>query len=250
MPEEQVGAVYGAGDGSYALINYATEKQTTTVSLPGASSSVFISRDQRYVFAANQTAHTLTVQDRYSGHQLWVESAQRLPRLHQSQRFRRLGLRAEQQPGLQRSISCRRTSRRPPMRRIANRKTCPCIACCPWPGTFDRPTKAVFSADGTTALCTQLRPGVRRHPGQRQLPAGRRDHHPERCAGTARRPTAVTATVPIPGGDHGRHREWKSLVPRGAATATRWLFCRVPLYSRYQRASRSQVLTPSAMGRI
>ena len=67
MPEEQAGAVYGAGDGSYALLNYASEKQTTTVSLPGASSSVFISHDQRYVFAANQTAHTLTVQDRGLG---------------------------------------------------------------------------------------------------------------------------------------------------------------------------------------
>ena len=68
MPEEQAGAVYGAGDGSYALLNYASEKQTTTVSLPGQSSSVFISRDQRYVFAANQTAHTLTVQDRVLGY--------------------------------------------------------------------------------------------------------------------------------------------------------------------------------------
>jgi hypothetical protein len=67
MPEEQAGAVYGSGDGSFALLNYATEKQTTTVSLPGASSSVFISRDQRYVFAANQTAHVLTVQDRALG---------------------------------------------------------------------------------------------------------------------------------------------------------------------------------------
>ena len=69
MPEEQAGAVYGAGDGSYALLNYGSEKQNTTVSAcPVQSSSVFISRDQRYVFAANQTAHTLTVQDRGS----WV----------------------------------------------------------------------------------------------------------------------------------------------------------------------------------
>ena len=67
LPEEQAGAVYGAGDGSYALLNYAQEKQNTTVSLPGASSSVYISHDQRYVFAASQTAHTLTIQDRTLG---------------------------------------------------------------------------------------------------------------------------------------------------------------------------------------
>ena len=102
MPEEQAGAVYGAGDGSYALLNYGSEKQTTTVSLPGASSSVYISRDQRYVFAASQTAHTLTVQDRTLGAQLWVECAQRLSRLHQPQRVGSPGLRAGQQPGLQR----------------------------------------------------------------------------------------------------------------------------------------------------
>jgi hypothetical protein len=67
MPEEQAGAAYGAGDGSFALLNYASEKQTTTVSLPGASSSVYISHDQRYVFAASQTAHTVSVLDRTLG---------------------------------------------------------------------------------------------------------------------------------------------------------------------------------------
>ncbi len=75
MPEEQAGAVYGSGDGSFALVSYAAEKQSSSVSLPGQSSSVFISRDQRYVFAANQTAHTLTVQDRVLGYELWVECA-------------------------------------------------------------------------------------------------------------------------------------------------------------------------------
>src|ERR1700730_16599675 len=48
MPEEQAGAVYGAGDGSYALLNYASEKQTTTPRLPCAPSSVFMSHDQMY----------------------------------------------------------------------------------------------------------------------------------------------------------------------------------------------------------
>ena len=44
------------------------------------------------------------------------------------------------------------------MRSIVNRKTCLCIAFCPVPGTFDRPTKAVFSADGTTAFVLNCGP--------------------------------------------------------------------------------------------
>ncbi len=62
MPEEQLGGVYGAGDGSFALISYATEKVTAPVAIPGGlSSSIFISRDQKYVYAANQQAHVVSV---------------------------------------------------------------------------------------------------------------------------------------------------------------------------------------------
>ncbi len=62
MPEEQLGAVYGSGDGSLALINYAKESAAGSQSgLNGTSSSVFITRNQSYVFAASQSAHVLTV---------------------------------------------------------------------------------------------------------------------------------------------------------------------------------------------
>ena len=62
MPEQQTGAVYGAGDGSLALISYAQEKISGTVPIPGGLSSstegvpyngVFVSRDLGYVYAAN-----------------------------------------------------------------------------------------------------------------------------------------------------------------------------------------------------
>jgi len=65
MPEEQLGAVYGSGDGSLTLINYA--KETTggnTSGLNGLSSSVFLTRNQSYVFAASQSSHVFTVVDR------------------------------------------------------------------------------------------------------------------------------------------------------------------------------------------
>jgi hypothetical protein len=69
MPEEQQGAVYGSGDGSYTLVNYATESATknTVSGLNGLSSSIFISRSLTYVVAANQSSHVLTVVNRATG---------------------------------------------------------------------------------------------------------------------------------------------------------------------------------------
>jgi hypothetical protein len=62
MPEEQRGAVYGFGDGSLSIVNYQTEASSTTVSgLQGLSSSVFLTRNLNWAFAANQTTHVLTI---------------------------------------------------------------------------------------------------------------------------------------------------------------------------------------------
>jgi len=68
MPDEQFGAVYGAGDGSLTIASYAGEKTTGTVSgLPGLSSSVFITRNGSFVFAASQTNHTFTIVNQAGG---------------------------------------------------------------------------------------------------------------------------------------------------------------------------------------
>lgn len=68
MPEEQIGAVYGSGDGSLQLANYQKETQSgTEKGLNGLSSSIFITRNQSYIFAANQQATVLTVVDMTAG---------------------------------------------------------------------------------------------------------------------------------------------------------------------------------------
>jgi hypothetical protein len=62
MPEEQLGAVYSEGDGSLALVSYQQEKESSTVGgLSGPSSSIFITRNTQYVFAANQQSNLFTV---------------------------------------------------------------------------------------------------------------------------------------------------------------------------------------------
>jgi len=68
MPEEQVGAVYGSGDGSLTLINYQKESSAGSVKgLTGTSSSIFVTRNQKYVFAAQQAVHVLTIVDQSTG---------------------------------------------------------------------------------------------------------------------------------------------------------------------------------------
>jgi hypothetical protein len=68
MPEEQAGAVYSQGDGSFNLISYAAEKLGGAIAgLAGPSSSIFVTRDQRYVFAATQGSHVYTVIERLTG---------------------------------------------------------------------------------------------------------------------------------------------------------------------------------------
>jgi hypothetical protein len=62
MPEEQLGAVYGAGDGSFTTVNYEKEAVGGSITgLNGLSSSIFITRNQSFVFAANQVSHLFTV---------------------------------------------------------------------------------------------------------------------------------------------------------------------------------------------
>ena len=62
MPEEQVGAVYGAGDGSFVVASYATEKVGTPIVIPGGlSSSIFIDRPRDFVYATNGVTHVVSV---------------------------------------------------------------------------------------------------------------------------------------------------------------------------------------------
>ena len=68
MPEEQVGAVYGSGDGSFVVANYEKESSAgSEKGLNGTSSSIYITRNQGFIFAASQANHVLTVVDNGSG---------------------------------------------------------------------------------------------------------------------------------------------------------------------------------------
>jgi hypothetical protein len=68
LPEQQTGAVYNAGNGQLTLVDYAQEKVSTNIAIPGGySNSIFISRDLNYVYAANDANHVVSVVDRPTG---------------------------------------------------------------------------------------------------------------------------------------------------------------------------------------
>ena len=68
MPEENEAAVYGSGDGTLTTVNYQSEKTTGTVGgLNGLSSSIFMTRNGTYVFAASQASHVFTIVNQGNG---------------------------------------------------------------------------------------------------------------------------------------------------------------------------------------
>jgi len=68
LPEEQQGAVYASGDGSFTQVNYQKESSAGSLAtFNGLSSSAFVSRSGLFAIAASQQAHFLTVVDRGAG---------------------------------------------------------------------------------------------------------------------------------------------------------------------------------------
>ena len=199
LPEEQAGAVYGSGDGSFALLDYQTEKQSTTVALPGASSGVFISHDQRYVFAANQTAHSITVKDRTlgTGYSLNLPNVFRVS-INPSGSAALLFVQDSNEIY---SLYKLQTNQKTPSNAVdCEPQNIPVYCVLPVPGTFDRPTKAIFSPDGSTAYVLNCGPecgGVQASVSYLPV-AGIVIQSGAPVPPGA--PTAVTATVPVPGG--------------------------------------------------
>ena len=61
-------SVYSSGDGGYAMVDYSKETSNSAQSgLNGYSSSIFMTRNLNYTFAASQSSHVLTVLDRVAG---------------------------------------------------------------------------------------------------------------------------------------------------------------------------------------
>jgi hypothetical protein len=180
MPEEQVGAVYGSGDGSYTLINYAKESSAGAIATlsgtVGISSQIFVSRSRNYVIAASQEAHVLTVIDAAHGKSYSLS----LPGVYHvsmnpggsvmmafvensNYAYFPLRLTAADQTTLGAYYLAHQTWPAPYIDCEPKNLPGMCLAQMQDPSTgnplsFDRPVKAVFSADGSTAFILNCGP--------------------------------------------------------------------------------------------
>jgi hypothetical protein len=224
MPEEQLGAVYGAGDGSLALVDYQKETSSGTQSgLNGLSSSVYMTRSREFVFAASQSSQVLTVVDKSTN----ISYALNLPGVY----------RVSVNPGGTVAMAFVQNSNYAyyPIKLNAAQTlaysggstTWPkaAVDCAPlnapaWclfqaqspdttdatgtatgaPLTFDRPVKAIFSNDGGTAYvlsCGRECGGV--NAGISPLPSGAMIFAPNQQSGKLPTSTALK-TISVPGG--------------------------------------------------
>ncbi len=204
MPAERFGAVYSVNDGSLALADYAGEKSTAVAGLSGSFTSIFISSDKGYVFGANPAAHVLQVIDQSANTSTNGVYNLNLPNVYRVSinPSGTVALAFVQNSNLIYSVFRLQSHQPAP----SNAQDCepqnlPVYCLLPVAGSFDRPTKAVFSPDGSTAYILNCGPecggsqasvsflptaGVLVQSGS-PVPPGS--------------PTQVTATVPVPGGD-------------------------------------------------
>lgn len=176
MPEQQVGAVYSIGDGSLTTVSYASEKQQSSTgagNLNGISQSIFISRDLAYIYAASQSLHSLTVVDHGTTYTLNLPGVYRVSMnpgntvalafvQNTNDVYSVVHLNADQQqaainnphwnPGLPNSQPAQDCEpQNLPVYCVFPVSTASGVS-------FDRPTKAVFSTDGTTAYVLNCGP--------------------------------------------------------------------------------------------
>jgi hypothetical protein len=159
LPEQQSGLVYSSGDGSLASINYAGEKLSSNVISSGSiASSIFGSRNQAYIVAANQNSHAMMVFDVALGSQLLMN----VPNIYRVSMNANatlvLGFVQDSNDvySLVKLTTAQQTQYSnpalwQPIFQDCEPQTLPkyCVARVADPkGLFDRPTKAVYSSDG------------------------------------------------------------------------------------------------------
>lgn len=224
MPEEQQGAVYGAGDGSFVSVSYAKESAGGAIAaLPGNASSVFITRDGTYVFAATQSSHVFTVADRGAGQTFGLNLpgvyrvsvnpggtvalafVQNSNYLYYAQKLNgQQTLNYSGGPGTwpKAAVDCQ--PQNAPVWCLYQAQSPDHIDATgtPYgaPLTFDRPTKAVFSSDGATAYILNCGPECGGTASSVSLlPVGPMIFQPNQ--GSGKLPlTGTMTTISVPGG--------------------------------------------------
>ena len=218
MPEEQIGAVYGSGDGSFTLINYHTEATSGAAYTPnGLSSSIFIARTGSYVIAANQQAQVVTVVNKTTG----GSYALNLPGVYrvsmnpggtvmlafvQNSNYAYYPRKLTSADSISLAAYFLANQKWPAPYEDCEPKNLPgmCLAQVQDPSgnpiNFDRPVKAIFSSDGSSAYVLSCGPECGGTASSVSiLPTGPFNVTDGQQAGSVPTQSAMT-TIPVPGG--------------------------------------------------
>lgn len=218
MPEEEVGAVYGTGDGSLTLINYAKETTSGTVgTLNGLSAEAYVSRNQLWVIAASQSADVVTILDRGASKTYSLS----LPGVYhvsmnpggtvmlafvQNSNYAYYPRKLTSADSTSLAAYYLTNQSWPAPYVDCEPKNLPgmCLAQVQDPSgkplTFDRPVKGVFSADGSSIFVLNCGPECGgTASGISILPTGPFNLNDGQQSGTVPAQSAIT-TIPVPGG--------------------------------------------------
>jgi hypothetical protein len=206
FPEESRGYVYSGSDGSFTAVNYGTEAATgAAATFPAASSANAVSPDFARFFSAEETAGLLVLVDNSSG----VQYTLNLPNVYQvainqgdtialamtrnsNSLYRIFKLNQNQYPTAVEADAATGSVDCEPL-------TVPVYCVVPVPGSFDRPSGAYFSLDGTTAYVLNSGPELGGTTASVSV-------IPQSALVNTVIPSApptvtpVTATIPVPGG--------------------------------------------------
>jgi len=206
FPEQSTGFVYDNSSGSLTKINYGTEASAGAgASFPALSSAIAVSADFTRIFSAEEQAGLLVLSDNSTG----IEYSLNLPNVFQvvinqgdtvalamvrnsNALYRIVKLNQNQYPSAQAANAAIGAIDCQPL-------LVPIYCVVPVPGSFDRPSGAYFSLDGTTAYVLNSGPELGGTTASVSV-------IPQAALVNTNIPTApptvtpVTATVPVPGG--------------------------------------------------
>jgi hypothetical protein len=206
FPEQSRGLVYSRSDGSFININYGTEAAGgAAATFPSLSSAIAVSADFTRIFSAEETAGLLVLTDSSTG----VAYALNIPNVFQvainqgdtvaiamvrnsNALYRVFKLNLNQFPDAPSAIAATGSVDCQPL-------LSPVYCAVPVPGTFDRPSNAYFSLDGSNVYILNAGPESGGTSASVSI-------IPQSALVNTNIPAApptvspVTATVPVPGG--------------------------------------------------
>jgi hypothetical protein len=209
FPEQSKGFVYSTSDGSLISVNYGTEAATGAgAAFPAASTNIAVSADFVRFFSAEEAAGILSISDNSTG----LVYNLNLPNVFQvainqgdtvalamtrnsNSLYRVIKLNANQYPTTQAADAALGAIDCQPL-------NVPIYCVVPVPGSFDRPSGAYFSLDGTTAYVLNSGPELGGSVASISvIPQGPLVNNIIPTSPiTTTSPSPVTANIPVPGG--------------------------------------------------